>query len=158
LVRTILVSPFMLPPVGIGMMAIVILDPSFGIANWILAQLGLPPRLWLSDPDTVILTVAAIDTWQWTPFVALIVSGGHTSLVLVEAWGGPYRPLGSTRDDAAGEAFDKTAKLMGLDYPGGPLLSRLAEKHGVSQARLVEINKLKSRDIQIGQVLYIPRK
>lgn len=80
LVRAILVSPFMLPPVVIGMMAIVILDPSFGIANWILAQLGLPPRLWLSDPDTVILTVAAIDTWQWTPFVALIVMGGYLSL------------------------------------------------------------------------------
>ena len=80
LVCTILVSPFMLPPVVIGMMAIVILDPSFGIAIWVLAQLGLPPRLWLSDPDTVILTVAAIDTWQWTPFVALIVMGGYLSL------------------------------------------------------------------------------
>jgi len=80
LVRTILVSPFMLPPVVIGMMAIVILDPSFGIANWILMQLGLPPRLWLADPETVILTVAAIDTWQWTPFVALIVMGGYLSL------------------------------------------------------------------------------
>ncbi|MFO0723781.1 MAG: tRNA (adenosine(37)-N6)-threonylcarbamoyltransferase complex transferase subunit TsaD [Myxococcota bacterium] len=53
------------------------------------------------------------------PFVALIVSGGHTSLVEVAAWGGPYRALGSTRDDAAGEAFDKTAKLLGLGYPGG---------------------------------------
>lgn len=80
LVRTVLVSPFMLPPVVVGMMAIVILDPSFGIANWLLAQMGLPPRLWLSDPDTVILTVAAIDTWQWTPFVALIVMGGYLSL------------------------------------------------------------------------------
>ena len=80
LVRTILVSPFMLPPVVVGMMAIVILDPSFGVANWLLAQVGLPPRLWLADPDTVILTVAAIDTWQWTPFVALIVMGGYLSL------------------------------------------------------------------------------
>lgn len=80
LVRTVLVSPFMLPPVVIGMMAIVILDPSFGIANWLLARMGLPPRLWLADPDTVILTVAAIDTWQWTPFVALIVMGGYLSL------------------------------------------------------------------------------
>lgn len=80
LVRTVLVSPFMLPPVVVGMMAIVILDPSFGIANWLLARMGLPPRLWLSDPDTVILTVAAIDTWQWTPFVALIVMGGYLSL------------------------------------------------------------------------------
>ena len=80
LVRTVMVSPFMLPPVVIGMMAIVILDPSFGIANWLLAQAGLPPRLWLADPDTVILTVAALDTWQWTPFVALIVMGGFLSL------------------------------------------------------------------------------
>jgi multiple sugar transport system permease protein len=70
----------MLPPVVVGMMAIVILDPSFGIANWLLAQLGLPPRLWLADPNTVILTVAAIDTWQWTPFVALIVMGGYLAL------------------------------------------------------------------------------
>jgi len=60
------------------------------------------------------------------PFVALIVSGGHTSLVLVEAWGGPYRPLGSTRDDAAGEAFDKTAKLLGLGYPGGVRIDELS--------------------------------
>ncbi len=60
------------------------------------------------------------------PFVALIVSGGHTSLVHVEAHGGPYRKLGSTRDDAAGEAFDKTAKMLGLGYPGGAVIDRLA--------------------------------
>lgn len=80
LVRTVMVSPFMLPPVVVGMMAIVILDPSFGIANWLLARAGLSPRLWLADPDTVILTVAALDTWQWAPFVALIVMGGFLSL------------------------------------------------------------------------------
>jgi len=80
LVRTVMVSPFMLPPVVVGMMAIVILDPGFGIANWLLAQLGLPPRQWLADPETVILTVAMIDTWQWAPFVALIVLGGRLSL------------------------------------------------------------------------------
>jgi multiple sugar transport system permease protein len=80
LVRTVMVSPFMLPPVVVGMMAIVILDPSFGIANWLLAKLGLPPALWLSNPDTVMLTIAALDTWQWTPFVALIVMGGYLSL------------------------------------------------------------------------------
>lgn len=80
LVRTILVSPFMLPPVVIGMMAIVILDPSFGIANWLLGKIGLPPALWLSDPGTVLFTVAMLDTWQWTPFVALIVMGGYLSL------------------------------------------------------------------------------
>lgn len=61
------------------------------------------------------------------PFVALLVSGGHTQLVAVEAIG-RYRLLGQTLDDAAGEAFDKTAKLMGLPYPGGPQLAALAER------------------------------
>jgi tRNA threonylcarbamoyl adenosine modification protein TsaD/ribosomal-protein-alanine acetyltransferase len=59
------------------------------------------------------------------PLVALLVSGGHTSLVHVPAWG-EYHTLGSTVDDAAGEAFDKVAKALGLGYPGGPILSRLA--------------------------------
>jgi N6-L-threonylcarbamoyladenine synthase len=61
------------------------------------------------------------------PFVALLVSGGHTMLVDVTA-PGCYRILGETLDDAAGEAFDKTAKMMGLPYPGGPLLSQIAEQ------------------------------
>ncbi len=60
------------------------------------------------------------------PFVALLVSGGHTMLVEVRALG-DYRVMGETLDDAAGEAFDKTAKLLGLGYPGGPALARLAE-------------------------------
>ena len=60
------------------------------------------------------------------PHVALLVSGGHTMLVEVRAIG-DYRLLGETRDDAAGEAFDKTAKLLGLPYPGGPELARLAQ-------------------------------
>ena len=60
------------------------------------------------------------------PFVALLVSGGHSMLVEVAAIG-RYRLLGDTLDDAAGEAFDKTAKLMGLAYPGGPALAKLAE-------------------------------
>lgn len=64
------------------------------------------------------------------PFVALLVSGGHSMLIGVDAIGS-YRLLGDTLDDAAGEAFDKTAKLMGLPYPGGPELARLAE-HGQS--------------------------
>ena len=59
------------------------------------------------------------------PFVALLVSGGHTLLVLVEKFG-EYTLLGESLDDAAGEAFDKTAKLLGLPYPGGPEISRLA--------------------------------
>ena len=59
------------------------------------------------------------------PFTALLVSGGHTLLLDVPAWG-DYRQLGATRDDAAGEAFDKVAKLLGLPYPGGPHVERLA--------------------------------
>ncbi|TKB51428.1 tRNA (adenosine(37)-N6)-threonylcarbamoyltransferase complex transferase subunit TsaD [Ferrimonas sediminicola] len=67
------------------------------------------------------------DTPPPFPFVALLVSGGHTMLVRVDGIG-QYQALGESIDDAAGEAFDKTAKLMGLDYPGGPLLAKLAEK------------------------------
>jgi N6-L-threonylcarbamoyladenine synthase len=61
------------------------------------------------------------------PFIALLVSGGHTLLVQV-AGVGEYQILGESVDDAAGEAFDKTAKLLGLPYPGGPALARLAER------------------------------
>ncbi|MDH4188991.1 MAG: tRNA (adenosine(37)-N6)-threonylcarbamoyltransferase complex transferase subunit TsaD [Betaproteobacteria bacterium] len=64
------------------------------------------------------------------PFVALLVSGGHTQLMRVDAVG-RYLLLGETQDDAAGEAFDKTAKLLGLGYPGGPALSQVALR-GVS--------------------------
>ncbi|CAG9428235.1 tRNA (adenosine(37)-N6)-threonylcarbamoyltransferase complex transferase subunit TsaD [Providencia alcalifaciens] len=61
------------------------------------------------------------------PFVALLVSGGHTQLISVTGIG-EYELLGESIDDAAGEAFDKTAKLLGLDYPGGPVLSRMAQQ------------------------------
>lgn len=61
------------------------------------------------------------------PFVALLVSGGHTQLVRVDGIG-QYQMLGESVDDAAGEAFDKTAKMLGLDYPGGPRVAALAEK------------------------------
>jgi len=69
------------------------------------------------------------------PFVALLVSGGHTQLMRV-AGVGRYELLGETQDDAAGEAFDKTAKLLGLGYPGGPELSRLAERGVAGRYRL----------------------
>ncbi len=61
------------------------------------------------------------------PFVALLVSGGHTQLVAVKAVG-EYQLLGESLDDAAGEAFDKTAKMLDLDYPGGPVLAKMAER------------------------------
>ncbi|MGQ0544890.1 MAG: tRNA (adenosine(37)-N6)-threonylcarbamoyltransferase complex transferase subunit TsaD [Betaproteobacteria bacterium] len=69
------------------------------------------------------------------PFIALLVSGGHTQLMRVDGVGG-YALLGETQDDAAGEAFDKTAKLLGLGYPGGPELSRLAESGAAGRYRL----------------------
>jgi len=69
------------------------------------------------------------------PFIALLVSGGHTQLMRVEAVG-RYTLLGETQDDAAGEAFDKTATLLGLGYPGGPALARLADKGRAGRHRL----------------------
>ena len=69
------------------------------------------------------------------PFVALLVSGGHTQLMRVHEVG-RYELLGETQDDAAGEAFDKTAKLLGLGYPGGPALSRLAESGAPGRYKL----------------------
>ena len=69
------------------------------------------------------------------PFVALLVSGGHTQLMHV-AQVGAYETLGDTLDDAAGEAFDKTAQLLGLGYPGGPAVSRLAESGDPARFKL----------------------
>jgi multiple sugar transport system permease protein len=80
LVRTLMISPFVLPPVVVGMMWLVVLDPSIGAANYILESVGLPRSDWLASPQWVIPTVAFIDTWQWTPYVALIVLGGLQSL------------------------------------------------------------------------------
>lgn len=68
------------------------------------------------------------------PFIALLVSGGHTQLVEVLGLG-RYRLLGESLDDAAGEAFDKAAKMLGLDYPGGPQIARLAERGDPSRLR-----------------------
>jgi N6-L-threonylcarbamoyladenine synthase len=61
------------------------------------------------------------------PFLTLVVSGGHTELVMVNSWQ-DFNVVGKTYDDAAGEAFDKTAKLMGLGYPGGPIIDKLARQ------------------------------
>ena len=68
-----------------------------------------------------------VDPGPALPSVALIVSGGHTELVLVEG-PGRYRVLGRTRDDAAGEAFDKVARMLGLEFPGGPAIQEAAER------------------------------
>lgn len=79
------------------------------------------------------------------PFVALLVSGGHTQLIKVTGVG-QYQLLGETIDDAAGEAFDKTAKLLGLPYPGGPELAKLA-KQGDSKAFELPRPMLHSKDL-----------
>jgi len=81
------------------------------------------------------------------PVLALVVSGGHTHLYLAEVqenlW--TYRNVGHTRDDAAGEAFDKVAKLLALGYPGGPIIDRLAP-HGDPQAVKFQMAQIKHRD------------
>jgi N6-L-threonylcarbamoyladenine synthase len=85
------------------------------------------------------------------PFTALLVSGGHTLLVDVEAWG-RYRLLGQTRDDAAGEAFDKVAKLLGLPYPGGPHIERIAKEGDPSRHRFSR--PMLRRDQRVGDPDY----
>ncbi len=80
LVRSLLISPFMVPPAVVGLMALVIFDPSIGAANYLLTSIGLPPSDWMASPAWVIPTFAFIDTWQWAPYVALIVLGGLQSL------------------------------------------------------------------------------
>ena len=87
------------------------------------------------------------------PFTALLVSGGHTLLIDVEAWG-RYRMLGRTRDDAAGEAFDKVAKLLGLPYPGGPHLERLALTAGGGAPRVRFARPMLRRDQRPGDADY----
>jgi len=69
------------------------------------------------------------------PILALLVSGGHTELVLMKDWG-KFEKIGQTRDDAVGEAFDKVARLLDLPYPGGPEISKLAEKFGLRESKL----------------------
>ena len=75
------------------------------------------------------------DVGAQPPFVGLLVSGGHTMLLHVPEWG-DYELLGQTRDDAAGEAFDKVAKLLGLPYPGGPVIQNIAEGRDPTRFRL----------------------
>ena len=81
------------------------------------------------------------------PVLALVVSGGHTHLYLAEPRGQTwaYRNIGQTRDDAAGEAFDKVAKLLGLGYPGGPIIDQLAS-HGDALAVKFSTSQIKHRD------------
>lgn len=85
------------------------------------------PLIGVNHLEAHLFAAVLADPLVEPPLVALVVSGGHTSLVHMPAWG-VYHTLGSTLDDATGEAFDKVAKFLGLGYPGGPVLSRLAEE------------------------------
>ncbi|MBP6438259.1 tRNA (adenosine(37)-N6)-threonylcarbamoyltransferase complex transferase subunit TsaD [Thermomonas sp.] len=96
-----------------------------GVARALAWALGLP-AIGVHHMEGHLLAPLMENDPPAAPFVALLVSGGHTQLVAVDAIG-RYRLLGETLDDAAGEAFDKTAKMMGLPYPGGPQLAKLAE-------------------------------
>lgn len=80
LIRAVIISPFIMPPVVVGMTWLVLLDPSIGAANYLLTKAGLPPSEWLASPHWVVPTISMIDTWQWSPYIALIVLGGLQSL------------------------------------------------------------------------------
>jgi tRNA N6-adenosine threonylcarbamoyltransferase len=83
------------------------------------------PLVTVNHLEGHILSACLEETAPDFPFLSLIVSGGHTSLYIAEGYG-KYTELGRTRDDAAGEAYDKVSKLLGLGYPGGPIIDRLA--------------------------------
>jgi N6-L-threonylcarbamoyladenine synthase len=96
------------------------------VANALGYALG-KPAIGIHHLEGHLLSPLLADPHLQFPFVALLVSGGHSQLFEV-AGVGRYRLLGDTQDDAAGEAFDKTAKLLGLGYPGGPALAKLADQ------------------------------
>jgi len=85
------------------------------------------PLVGVNHLEGHLLAARLLPTPPEPPFLALVVSGGHTSLYAVKDFG-QYTKVGSTRDDAAGEAYDKVAKLLGLGFPGGPILDRLARE------------------------------
>jgi len=101
-----------------------------GHAVSILLQEGLKPR---ASQKLKVKSYKAVKV-QF-PAISLLVSGGHTELVLVKEWA-KYRKIGQTRDDAAGEAFDKVARMLGLPYPGGPEISREALKFHPSNVKV----------------------
>jgi tRNA N6-adenosine threonylcarbamoyltransferase len=107
---------------GPGLVGALLVGVGFGKA---LAYAVGAPLLGVHHMEGHLFATSLEDPAAVPPFTALLVSGGHTLLLDVEAWG-RYRLLGRTRDDAAGEAFDKVAKLLGLPYPGGPHVERLA--------------------------------
>src|SRR5574341_695659 len=117
---------------GPGLAGALLVGASF--AHALAAGLGVP-ALGIHHLEGHLLSPLLSARAPTFPFVALLVSGGHTQLMRVEGVG-RYELLGETQDDAAGEAFDKTATLLGLGYPGGPALSQLAERGVPGRLRL----------------------
>jgi N6-L-threonylcarbamoyladenine synthase len=107
---------------GPGLVGALVVGLSY--AKGLAMATGLP-LIGVNHLEGHIVAAALEDPTVGPPLVALVVSGGHTSLAYVPRWG-EYHLLGRTLDDAAGEAFDKVAKVLGLGYPGGPAISRLA--------------------------------
>jgi N6-L-threonylcarbamoyladenine synthase len=105
-----------------------------GFANSLAAALGIP-AIGVHHLEGHLLSPLLSTPRPAFPFVALLVSGGHTQLMQVEGVG-RYTLLGETLDDAAGEAFDKTAQLLGLGYPGGPAVAREAEAGNARRYKL----------------------
>ena len=104
------------------------------VANGLAFSLGIP-AIGIHHLEGHLLSPLLADPPPTFPFVAMLVSGGHTQLLAVDGVG-RYRLLGESLDDAAGEAFDKTASLLGLPYPGGAALSKLAESGDPKRFRL----------------------
>lgn len=100
-------------------------------ASWLMTADGRPQT---ADDSAVHRPPSAVSVPQF-PLVCLIVSGGHTELILMKNHG-KYELLGATLDDAAGEAFDKVARLLGLGYPGGPAIQKAAEQGDASKLQL----------------------
>jgi N6-L-threonylcarbamoyladenine synthase len=117
---------------GPGLAGALLVGASF--AHGLAQSLGIP-AVGIHHLEGHLLSPLLCEPAPQFPFVALLVSGGHTQLMRVEGVG-RYLLLGETQDDAAGEAFDKTAKLLGLGYPGGPALSQLAESGAPGRYRL----------------------
>jgi len=117
---------------GPGLAGALLVGAAFGQA--LAATLGVP-AIGIHHLEGHLLSPLLSAARPDFPFVALLVSGGHTQLMRVEAVG-RYTLLGETQDDAAGEAFDKTASLLGLGYPGGPALAALAERGRPGRYRL----------------------
>jgi N6-L-threonylcarbamoyladenine synthase len=105
-----------------------------GYASALAASLGIP-AIGVHHLEGHLLSPLLVEPRPSFPFIALLVSGGHTQLMRVDGVG-RYALLGETVDDAAGEAFDKTAQLLGLGYPGGPALSKLADTGDAKRFRL----------------------